>query len=161
MVSGARWSPCSTGRAGTGWPRVPAPRPEPTRGVRHPWLRHPQDVFLGGVPLTRVLDPGDLGPGRFYQDFRTNRLYLRDNPDGRIVEQAYAPSILWSAARGVTVRVLVVEKRPTRRSVRPSTTKWRRLVIEDNEVRYNHGVGIRVTARPCAATSSTTTASSA
>jgi hypothetical protein len=105
---------------------------------------YPQDVFLGGVPLTRVLDLADLGTGRFYQDYRTNRLYLRDDPDGQVVEQAYVPSILWSPARGVTVRGLVVEK-AANEAQRAAIDNaggggW---VIEDNEVRYNHGVGIR------------------
>lgn len=145
VVSGAK---VVTGfdRSGRDWvaaaflPRDPSPHGE----CAIPGCAYSQDVFLGGVPLTRVLDPGDLGPGRFYQDFRTNRLYLRDNPDGRMVEQAYAPSILWSAARGVTVRGLVVEKAANEAQRAAIDNEggggW---VIEDNEVRYNHGVGIR------------------
>jgi hypothetical protein len=109
-----------------------------------PGCVYPQDVFLGGAPLTRVLDPDDLQSGRFYQDFRRNRLYLRDDPAGRVVEQAYTPSILWSGARGVTVRGLVVEKAANEAQRAAIDNEggggW---VIEDNEVRYNHGIGIR------------------
>jgi hypothetical protein len=121
-------------------PRNPSTHGEcATRGCAYP-----QDVFLGGAPLTRVLDLDDLEAGRFYQDFGTNRLYLRDDPDGRLVEQAHAPSILWSAARDVTVRGLVVEKAANEAQRAAIDNEggggW---VIEDNEVRYNHGVGIR------------------
>jgi hypothetical protein len=109
-----------------------------------PGCAYPQDVFLGGAPLVRVLDLDDLGPGRFYQDFRANRLYLRDDPDGRVVEQARAPSILWSDARGVTVRGLVVEKAANEaQRAAIDNEGGGRWTIEDNEVRYNHGVGVR------------------
>ena len=145
VVSGAKVVTGFT-RSGRDWvataflPRDPSIHGE----CATPGCAYPQDVFLGGVPLTRVLDPDDLEPGRFYQDFQANRLYLRDDPDGRVVEQAYAPSILWSAARGVTVRGLVVEKAANEAQRAAIDNEggggW---AIEDNEVRYNHGVGIR------------------
>jgi hypothetical protein len=145
VVSGAK---VVTGfaRSGRNWVAAAfLPRDPSTHGeCATPGCAYPQDVFFGGVPLTRVLDLSDLGPGRFYQDFQTNRLYLRDNPDGRMVEQAYAPSVVWSAARGVTVRGLVVEKAANEAQRAAIDNEggggW---VIEDNEVRYNHGVGIR------------------
>lgn len=145
IVSGAK---VVTGfsRSGQDWvaaaflPRYPSTHGEcASRGCAYP-----QDVFLDGVPLTRVLDPDDLGPGRFYADFQTNRLFLRDDPDGRTVEQAYSSSILESAARGVTVRGLVVEKAANEAQRAAIDNEggggW---VIEDNVVRYNHGVGLR------------------
>lgn len=111
--------------------------------MRHPGCAYPQDVFLGGAPLTRVLDRDDLRPGRFYQDFRTNQLYLRDDPDGQLVEQAHAPAIVRSGARDVTIRGMVVEKAANeaqRAAVdNEGGSGW---AIEHNEVRYNHGVGI-------------------
>jgi Right handed beta helix region len=145
VVSGAR---VVTGFTRSGRDHVAAaflPRDPSTHGeCATPGCTYPQDVFLGGVPLTRVLDLDDLEAGRFYQDFRTNRLYLRDDPDGRVVEQAHAPSILWSAARDVTVRGLVVEKAANEAQRAAIDNEggggW---AIEDNEVRYNHGVGIR------------------
>jgi Right handed beta helix region len=109
-----------------------------------PGCTFPQDVFLGGAPLTRVLDLDDLEPGRFYQDFRANRLYLRDDPERRVVEQALAPSIVRSGARGVIVRGLVVEKAANEAQRAAIDNEggggW---TIEDNEVRHNHGAGIR------------------
>ena len=145
VVSGAKVVTGFT-RSGRDWVAAAfLPRDPSTHGeCATPGCAYPQDVFLGGVPLTRVLDPGDLEPGRFYQDFQANRLYLRDNPDGRVVEQAFAPSILWSAARDVTVRGLVVEKAANEAQRAAIDNEggggW---AIEDNEVRYNHGVGIR------------------
>ena len=145
VVSGAK---VVTGFTRSGRDHVAAaflPRDPSTHGeCATPGCAYPQDVFLGGAPLTRVLDLDDLEAGRFYQDFRTNRLHLRDDPDGQVVEQALAPSILRSAARGVTVRGLVVEKAANEAQRAAIDNEggggW---AIEDNEVRYNHGVGIR------------------
>ena len=145
VVSGARVVTGFT-RSGRDWVAAAfLPRDPSTHGeCATPGCAYPQDVFLGGVPLTRVLDPGDLVPGRFYQDFQANRLYLRDNPDGQVVEQASTPSILRSATRGVTIRGLVVEKAANEAQRAAIDNEggggW---VVEDNEVRYNHGVGIR------------------
>jgi len=145
LVSGAKVVTGFT-RSGRDWVAAAfLPRDPSTHGeCATPGCAYPQDVFLGGVPLTRVLDLGDLEPGRFYQDFQANRLYLRDNPEGRVVEQAFAPSILWSAARDVTVRGLVVEKAANQAQRAAIDNEggggW---AIEDNEVRYNHGIGIR------------------
>ena len=145
VVSGAKVVTGFT-RSGRDWVAAAfLPRDPSTHGeCATSGCAYPQDVFLGGVPLTRVLDPDDLEPGRFYQDFQANRLYLRDNPEGRVVEQAFAPSILWSAARDVTVRGLVVEKAANEAQRAAIDNEggggW---AIEDNEVRYNHGVGIR------------------
>ena len=120
------------------------PQPSTHGECAIPGCAYPQDVFLGGVPLTRVLDLDDLEPGQFYQDFRSNRLYLRDDPEGLLVEQARASSIVRSDARGVTIRGLVVEKAANEAQRAAIDNEggggW---VIEDNEVRYNHGVGIR------------------
>ena len=96
MVSGAKVVTGFT-RSGRDWVAAAfLPRDPSTHGeCATSGCAYPQDVFLGGVPLTRVLDPDDLEPGRFYQDFQANRLYLRDNPDRR---QSVAPSGLAATA---------------------------------------------------------------
>ena len=90
-----------------------------------------------GLEVIVVNDGGELSPGPEAERFV-------DRLDLVVVEQAHAPSILRSAARGVTVRGLVVEKAANEAQRAAIDNEggggW---AIEDNEVRYNHGVGIR------------------
>jgi Right handed beta helix region len=113
-----------------------------------PGCTYAQDVFIDGVPLVRVSTIANLGPGKFYEDFSANRIYLRDNPDGRLVEQAYAPALIRSAVGGVVVRGLVIEKaaNPAQAGAidnqAASGTSPGGWLIESNEIRFNHGVGV-------------------
>jgi hypothetical protein len=113
-----------------------------------PGCTYAQDVFLDGLPLVRVTAISNLGPGKLYEDFGANRIYLRDNPNGRLVEQAYAPALIRSAVGGVTVRGLVIEKaaNPAQSGAvdheAASGTSPGGWVIESNEIRFNHGGGV-------------------
>lgn len=101
------------------------------------------DVFLDGAPLVRVTSLAALAPGKFYEDFTTNQVYLRDNPTGHTIDQAYASRLVGGTATGVTVTNLVAEK-----AANPAQTAavqaadaggW---TLSYNEVRYNHGMGL-------------------
>ncbi len=104
-----------------------------------------QDVFSDGAPMKRVLSLKALTPGAFYEDFARNRIYLRDDPTGHKVEQAFASRIIQSSSSGVTVQGFIIEKSATPAQFGaidaeyPSGPGW---IIQDNEVRYNHGAGI-------------------
>src|SRR5204862_1118991 len=69
------------------------------------------------------------------------RLYLRDDPAGHLVEQAFLPTVFEAASSAVTLSDLVVEKvaSEAQRAAVIGGDRWR---IEHLEVRFSHGVGI-------------------
>lgn len=126
----------------------------------YPACTYPEDLYFDDKPLLRVLTAADVGPGSWYFDFPKGTIYFRDSPDGHKVEISQTATAFerWNGGMGskanrVTIRGLTVEKYAT-----PGLTgaiggvstdfgfpdmgaNW---VVENNEVRLNHGAGIRV-----------------
>lgn len=93
-----------------------------------------------------------LGPESFFFDYGSDTIYLKDNPGGTntTIEVMHYECAFWcgddvadrNKANGVTFRNLIFEKYATfinHGAVRAQGNNW---VIEDNEFRKNHGVGI-------------------
>jgi hypothetical protein len=118
-----------------------------------PQCTFPEGVFLDGQPLVRATSPGEVTSDSYYADYSRNVITLGVDPRGRLVEQAVAPSLVRSAASGVTIRNLVIEKAANKaqkaavdgRTSSPGTgARWR---VENNLVQLNHGVGVGVGSR--------------
>jgi Right handed beta helix region len=103
-----------------------------------------QDVFVDDQPLKRVLSLANLTSGTFYEDFGANKIYLADNPSGSLVEQAYAPGLIESSQANVAVKGLVVEKAANQGQSAAIRLWATGSVVEGNEIRLNHGVGVAV-----------------
>lgn len=56
-----------------------------------------EQVFRDGVHLTRVMRLVDVGPGKFYQDFTANRVYVGDDPTGHELRMSRARYLIQSA----------------------------------------------------------------
>ena len=110
-----------------------------------------EELFINGQHRTQVLSLGELSPGRWYFDYGQDRIYVAENPIGQIVETSVADRAFVGPADGVVVRNLVVEKYANMagegaidpRIVNTPMTTGSNWIIENNEVRWNHGVGIR------------------
>jgi hypothetical protein len=109
----------------------------------------PEDVFIDDQPLRH--DPGAaaLTAGKWHMDYDADRLYLADDPAGHKVEVSLTRHAFFGLARNVTIRGLIVEKYAnlaSRGAIHVATDpahpgeSW---VIAENEVRFNHGAGIR------------------
>ncbi len=102
-----------------------------------------QDVFLDGAPLRRVLSLGALATGKFYADYPNNKIYVFDNPSGRVVEQSFAPAAISGTATGVSVRNLTVQMVANQAQHGgidcQGSSGW---TMDHLEVRYAHGVGV-------------------
>jgi len=108
-----------------------------------------EDVFLDGRRLTRVDAAGAVGPGTFFADYKAGRIVVGDDPGGRLVEQAVAPSLVSAFVDDVTVANLVIEQAANVGQVAAIEARevggerfgsgW---TIRSNEVRLNHAVGI-------------------
>lgn len=107
--------------------------------------KHPEQLFLDGEVLWQVTRPGQLASGRWYFDYGANRIYVADNPQGRLVELSDTSAAFSGNGDNVTIRGLVIEKyasRAQRGAIQGDggNSGW---LLEDNEIRYNHGTGVR------------------
>jgi len=128
--------------ASGGLPAEPAPHGECDRGRL---CQDNETVYLDGRPLRRVASRGLVGPGQVWADYGNDRIWIGDEPDGRMVEVARAPAAIAGRARDVTVEGFVVEHfaNPAQRgAVQSDGGGW---TIGGNEVRANHGTGIHAT----------------
>jgi hypothetical protein len=101
-------------------------------------------------PLRRVRSLADLEPRTWYLDYAASRLFMPDDPTGHTVELGVTPHAFYGSATAVTIRGLVIEKfaNPAQSGAihaltdpGPLSHNWR---VEGNEIRLNHGAGIRV-----------------
>lgn len=105
---------------------------------------YPETVFVDGKPLTPVDNMADLKSGHFFFDYGADKIYLADDPNGHVVEAGRSPAAFQSNASNVTVSNFVVEhfNSPTQYgAIRGDGPGW---TVENNEVRFNYGVGITV-----------------
>jgi parallel beta-helix repeat protein len=114
------------------------------RGVcdtpRYTGCKYGDDVFFDNRPLRRVMRLSQLRHGRFYFNYPANKIYLADNPHGHKVEAAIGSMAFrgqLTAVANVVIRGLVVEKFAV-----TGINAARTWVIQGNEVRLNHGIGI-------------------
>jgi parallel beta-helix repeat protein len=107
-----------------------------------------QDLFMDDVMLWQVTSARDLAPGSWL--WEGDSIFVADDPTDRRVELSVASHAFLSNADNVTIRGIVVEKyaTPAQSGAIQSGdfnndavgSGW---IIEDTEVRLNHGVGVR------------------
>jgi parallel beta-helix repeat protein len=110
-----------------------------------PRCAYPEDLFINSVLKQHVSSLSAVKPGTWFFDYATDRIYIGDNPAGQLVETSVTPLAFAGTATGVTVRSLVVEKyaAPVQRSAVEGGASW---IVEDNEIRWNHGGGLELRA---------------
>jgi hypothetical protein len=113
-----------------------------------PCLQHvfgcqsPVDLFINDVLLVRVEYPSGVTHNKWYFDSAASKVYIADDPKDYKVELSTAPFAFSSSGSAVTIRGLIIEKyaNPAQWGAIHDTGKgW---LIENNEVRLNHGIGI-------------------
>lgn len=103
---------------------------------------YPQDLFLNNVLLRRVESLDEVRSGRWYLNDQVQKIYMADNPIGHTIELSTIPVAFSDSSKAVIIRGLIVEKyaNPAQHGAIHDTGRgW---VIENNEVRFNHGVGL-------------------
>jgi parallel beta-helix repeat protein len=105
--------------------------------------KYPEEVFIDDRLLTHVTALSKVAPGKWYFDYAADKIYLADNPSGHRVETSVSSYAFAGGAGNVTIRNLIIEKyaSPAQMGtiVGSGTSGW---IVEDNEVRWNHGTGI-------------------
>jgi parallel beta-helix repeat protein len=111
----------------------------------HPRCNRPEDLFIDDVALRHVETLAEVGPGTWHFDYDAGRIYFADDHSGRTVETSVTRHAFVGGGRHVTIRGLTIEKyaNPAQNGAihGNGTTGW---VIENNVVRLNHGVGLRI-----------------
>jgi hypothetical protein len=107
-------------------------------------------LFANDAPLKRVLDVAQLDAGAWYQDRTTGEVDLGFEPGDKLIEMSYRPAAFYGPARDVVIRGLVIQHyaSPAQNGAiqafdpagRTMSSGW---VVEDNEIRFNSGAGIR------------------
>jgi len=112
---------------------------------KHPACQYPEDLFVDDLPLARTESREAVAPGKWYLDYSTHRVYLGGNPEGHRVEMSVVQHAFWGPARNVKIEGLTIEKFacPAQEGALDGKagSNW---VIENNLIRFNHGVGIRL-----------------
>ena len=102
-----------------------------------------EDLFIDGVPLWRVVSLGEVAVGQWFFDYAANKIYLQDDPAGRLVETSVGRHAFAGFSQDVTIRGLTIEKyaNPAQSGAinGPGGVNW---VIDTNLVQLNHGAGI-------------------
>lgn len=145
-------------RDGAGWSTAGTLPAAPSRtgecAESAPLCTWAEDVFLDGRRLARVGATAAVGPGSVFVDYAAGRIVVGDDPTGRLVEQAVAPSLVAALVDDVTVENLVLEQAASEGQVAAVDARevggerfgsgW---VVRHNEIRLNHGVGVGVADR--------------
>lgn len=109
-----------------------------------PRCRIPEELFIDDRLLVSVDALSKVTTGTWYFDYAGDRIYLADDPSGHRVETSVTATAIQATGNSVTVSDLVVEKYANLAQHGAITAEGRTgWVIVRNEVRWNHGLGIR------------------
>ncbi len=155
VLTGAKpissWSP-----AGSVW-TAPTGGVEPTKtdwpeALLNPQSPYQEDLFLTGVPRLKKVGVRDggvihgepastVGPGEYFVDYDNDSLILGSDPTGKRAELSVTPAAIDSAADGVTIKSIRVEKFAGPGIDSAGGEGWR---ILNNEFRHNHTRALKV-----------------
>ncbi len=129
------------------------------QGLQHgrcssqPRCNRPEELFIDNERQEHVDSLSKVGPGKWFFDYGSDRIYIGDDPSGKRVETSVTEVAFKGQVSGITVTGLVIEKyaNPAQvgaidtRNDPSGKTNGANWVIANNEVRNNHGVGIKAT----------------
>ena len=113
--------------------------------AEYPLCEQSHDVYLNGVWLEKVGSQGALAAGKVYLDYPNNKIYIRDNPSGQTVEQAWATKLFSGSVTNVQIKNLTIQMTAGNAqtgAIGITGTGW---IINNNEIKWNHGTGLLTT----------------
>jgi parallel beta-helix repeat protein len=108
-----------------------------------PRCNRPEDLFIDNEPMLHVSSLSAVGPGRWFFDYATNRIYIGDNPAGKKIETSVTPIAFHGTASNVVIKNLTIEKYATPIGEAAIGAhlgdNW---TVQDSTIRLNHSIGI-------------------
>ena len=109
-----------------------------------PRCNRPDDVSLQHKPLRHVGTLAEVGPGKFFFDYNADRIYIGDDPTGKVVEAATKPFAFSGGAAGVTIKNLTIRNYATPIQDGVVTSKdgavgW---IVDNNIITKNHSIAV-------------------
>ncbi len=111
----------------------------------------PEELFMGGNRLKRVATLAEVGTGKWFFDYAADRIYVGDNPAGRLVETSVARWAVHGQADRVRVEGLIMLQyaTPTRQgTVNPRVGRagapgvnWQ---VIGNTILTSHGWAVKI-----------------
>lgn len=110
----------------------------------YPGCIYAEDLFINDLPLTHVVNLSDVATGTWYFDYNNDKVYMKDDPTGKKVEIGTARRAFGGSADNVTIKNIVIEKYaiPAQMGAIGDQYPGKNWIIENNEVRWNHGTGL-------------------
>ena len=109
-----------------------------------PLCTYPEDLFFDNVLKQRVASSSAVGPGKWYLDYSTGKVYMGDNPSGHSVEISLLPHAFSGLGLNVIIFDLTIEKYASvAGDGAVNGTVSNGWGVEWCELRYNHGLGIQ------------------
>jgi hypothetical protein len=112
--------------------------------ANRPRCNRPEDVFVNDAPLIHVDSLAAVNAESYFFDYGADRIYIGQDPAGKKIEVATSRFAFNASADNVTVRGLIVEKYAIPAQMGAIGEQFPRAgwLVENNEVRWNHGVGV-------------------
>jgi hypothetical protein len=146
IISGARLLTSFT-RSGSYWVASGQTQQGPIHGAcqdAYPRCSYPEDLYIDDKLQRHVGTLAEVGPGKWHFDYANDRIYFYEDPTGRRVETTVIGYAIGGAATNVTISGLVIEKFANQAQSGAldggSSRSW---TVQDCEVRFNHGMGLR------------------
>jgi hypothetical protein len=106
---------------------------------------YPEDLFIDGKRLRHVSSVSQVGPGKWFFDYDADKIYLGDDPAGKLVETSVTDHAFYGTASNVVIGDLTV-----RHYANPTATgaiharDTRNWTVRYVDASYNHAVGIHL-----------------
>jgi Right handed beta helix region len=128
------------------WVDVPPGQVNGQCEAEYPRCMYPEDLYYEDYRLRHVASLQQVGPGSWFFDYDSRRVYMGDDPTGHRIELSTTRNAFHSSAVNVTIRNLVIEKyaTPAQMGAIGDDSPGQRWTIKDSEIRFNHGVGVNV-----------------
>jgi hypothetical protein len=125
------------------------------RGVCYPNVVgcvHPEDLFFNGVLYSRVNSYTSVVPGTWYMNYTNGNVYLADNPTGQKIQISTTRFAIGGGnVSNVVINGFIIEHygSPSNNGAVEGVDYYQltqipsfNWLVENNEIRYNHGTGI-------------------
>ncbi len=112
----------------------------------YPRCDRPEDLYFNDEPLLHVGSIEEVASGSWFFDYDNDTIWFADDPQGHSIETSVTYFAFVDSANDVTIRNLVIEKFASwvQLAAVGSSGNVSGWLVEGNEIRLNHGVGVIV-----------------